>query len=80
MSRLAPRAAASLQERYIPFPQHDSLTLRPCPYTRDEIDDLLYLQDELTDGVLDRYDRLAPGRLEARAAFLQRRMWVACAA
>jgi hypothetical protein len=38
------------------------------------MDDLLYVQDELTDNVLDRYDRLAPGRLEARAAQLQRRM------
>jgi hypothetical protein len=45
------------------------------PYTSDEIDDLLFLQDEFTDNVLDRYDRLAPGRLEARAARLQRRLW-----
>jgi hypothetical protein len=34
-------------------------------YTRNEIDDLLYVQNELTDNVLDRYDRLAPGQPEA---------------
>jgi hypothetical protein len=43
------------------------------PSPSEEIDDLLFLQDELTDNVLDRYDRLASGRLEARAARLKRR-------
>jgi hypothetical protein len=80
MARLAPRAFQSLQERYAPCSHRDGLILRPCPYSRDEVDDLLYVQDELTEDVLDRYDRLAPGRLEARAAQLQRRMQSSCAA
>ncbi len=74
MVRLAPRALASMQERYVPSEECDGLILRPSLYSRDEIDDLLYVQDELTDNVLDRYDHLAPGRLEARAARLQRRL------
>jgi hypothetical protein len=36
----------------------------------EQLDDLLYLQEELTHEVLARYDRLAPGRLERRAAQL----------
>jgi hypothetical protein len=56
------------------------LLLRPCPYTASEIFDLLFVQDELTDNVLDRYGRLAPGRLEARAERLQRTLRRRCAA
>jgi hypothetical protein len=74
MVRLAPRALVSLQARYAPCAKYDGLMLRPCPYAVVEIDDLLYVQDELTENVLDRYDRRAPGRLEARATHLQRRM------
>jgi hypothetical protein len=74
LARLAPRALASLQRRYVPSPEQSALLLRPCPYTPEELDDLLFVQDELTDNVLDRYDRLAPGRLEARAAHLQREL------
>jgi hypothetical protein len=75
MMRLAPRAIAPLQQRYLARQDLGGLLLRPMPYTSDEIDDLVFLQDEFTDNVLDRYDRLAPGRLEARAARLQRRLW-----
>ena len=63
-----------MQKRYVPSPRDDGLFLRPCPYTPDEIDDLLYVQDGLTDDVLDQYDRRAPGRLEARITRLQRRL------
>lgn len=75
ITRLAPRAIAPLQRRYLARPDLGGLLLRPTPYTSDEIDDLLFLQDELTDNVLDRYDRLAPGRLERRASLLQRSLW-----
>jgi len=68
LRRLAPRASASIQQRIIPAVKAGELRLRPAPYTRDEIDDLLWLQDELTDEVLERYDLVAPGRLERRAA------------
>jgi hypothetical protein len=70
--RLSPRALQPLQERYVPDLTSDRLVLEPCPYSATELDDLLFLQCELTDEVLARYDRLAPGRLEARAARLLR--------
>ena len=65
---LAPPALASLQHRYHYDASIGGMVLRPSPYTHEQLDDLLYLQDELTDEVLARYDRLAPGRLERRAA------------
>lgn len=77
---LAPRALACLQERYRFDPMTRTLSLRPNPYAREQLDDLLYLQDELTDEVLARYDRLAPGRLEFRAARLAAALPLATAA
>jgi hypothetical protein len=68
--RLAPRSVQALQERFVPDLASGRLLLEPCPYTIIELDDLLFLQSEMTDEVLARYDRLAPGRLEARAARL----------
>jgi hypothetical protein len=70
VKRLAPRALETLQERYRGDLQEGVLRLSPDPYNADELDDLLFLQDELTDEVLARYDRLAPGRLERRGAEL----------
>jgi hypothetical protein len=72
LERLAPRAFQSLQQRYIPDLDRGCLRLEPCPYTGTEIDDLLYLQDELSCEVIDRYDRLRPGQLDRRAAWLRR--------
>jgi hypothetical protein len=39
---------------------------RPRRWSRQDMTDLLWLQDELTDDLFDAYDRLAPGRLEGR--------------
>lgn len=36
------------------------------------IDDLLYVQQELSDALLDHYDRVAPGRLQRRTSSLLR--------
>lgn len=72
LKRLVPRALQSLQERYRGDPAEGVLRLRPDPYTADEVEDLLFIQDELTDEVLARYDRLAPGHLERRGAELAR--------
>src|SRR5204863_4947334 len=47
--RLAPRALATLQERYRGDLREGVLRLDPDPYSRDELDDLLFIQDELTD-------------------------------
>ena len=70
LKRLAPRALETLQERYRGDLDEGVLRLDPDPYTADELDDLLYPQDELTDEVLARYDRLHPGRLERRGVDL----------
>jgi hypothetical protein len=72
LKRLVPRALETLQDRYRGDPSEGVLRLRPDGYTADELDDLLFIQDELTDEVLARYDRLAPGRLERRGAELAR--------
>ncbi|MGH3116156.1 MAG: hypothetical protein ACRDQ2_03425 [Gaiellales bacterium] len=74
LARLAPRALQTLQQRYVPEPERGCLRLEPCPYTCTEIDDLLYLQDELSYEVIDRYDRLRPGQLDQRAAWLRRHL------
>lgn len=47
------------------------------PVHPEKFDDLLFVQDEVTYSVLDRYHRLAPGRLKARAVRLQPRCTVA---
>lgn len=39
---------------------------RPRTWSRQDINDLLWLQDELSDDLFDAYDRFAPGRLERR--------------
>jgi len=67
-----PRALETLQDRYRGDLREGALRLRPNPYTADELEDLLFIQDELTDEVLARYDRLAPGHLERRGAELAR--------
>ena len=67
MRALGPRALACLQRRYRFDARTGELALRPRPYTAAQLDALLWLQDELTDEVLARYDHLAPGRLERRA-------------
>jgi hypothetical protein len=72
VTRLAPRALSALQERYVPDIDANCLRMSPRPYTCDEIDDLLWLQDELTEDILDYYETKAPGRLEFRRAEVHR--------
>lgn len=43
---------------------------RPARWTTQNMADLLWLQDELSDDLFDAYDRFAPGRLERRIAAL----------
>jgi hypothetical protein len=44
----------------------DEVRFRPIRWSRQEMTDLLWLQDEMTDDLFDAYDRFAPGRLERR--------------
>jgi len=63
--RLGERACEPLQDRW--QLQHNG-TLNFCArrWGADDIDDLLWLQNELTGDVLDLYDTYRPGRLEKR--------------
>lgn len=42
------------------------LRYRPIDWSRVDVADLLWLQDELSDDLFDAYDRFVPGRLERR--------------
>jgi hypothetical protein len=44
---------------------------RPSSWSRQDLSDLLWLQDELSDDLFDAYDRFAPGRLERRIARIE---------
>ena len=68
--RLIERAVIPLQGRLEPDLAADCLRLNPNRLDTADVDDLLYVQDELSDAVLERYDKLDPGRLERRSADL----------
>lgn len=65
MVRLGERACAPMQDRWQIQASMD-LLFRPMIWTKSELDDLLWLQAELTGDLLDLYDTHAPGRLERR--------------
>jgi hypothetical protein len=70
--RLGEVAHAPMQQRWVPvgpIVQYDT-TLWSC----DALDDLIYLQRELSGAVLDLYDRHGGHRLERRAAALRDRL------
>jgi hypothetical protein len=46
-------------------------------YQRQELDDLLWLQEELSSDLLDLYDHYKPGQLEQRSNYLYSRFHVA---
>lgn len=48
----------------------NEVRFRPMQWSREDMSDLLWLQDELTADLFDAYDRFAPGRLERRIARL----------
>ena len=50
----------------------DEVRFRPRQWSEQDRDDLLWLQDELSDDLFDLYDALTPGRLDRRVAHLQR--------
>lgn len=72
MLRLGETAHAPMQQRWVPvggIVQYDT-TL----WSTDALDDLLYLQAELSGAVLDLYDRHGDHRLERRAAAFRDRL------
>ncbi len=49
----------------------DEVRLRPVRWSKQDTDDLLWLQTELSDDLFDVYDTHAPGRLDRRVARLR---------
>jgi hypothetical protein len=74
--RLAEPACEPLQERWRIQP-NGAMMLRLHRWTNAEIDDLLWLQEELTGDVMDLYDTLHPGALERRIEQLISRLKMA---
>jgi len=73
MIRLGERACLPMQDRWR-IHNSDELRFQPLLWSRGEIDDLLWLQRELSEDVIELYDRHRPGRLERRAWELHQRL------
>lgn len=67
--RLGERGLLSMQERWKQTPSGE-LLYQPNLWSSDDIEDLLWLQDELSGDILDLYDQYRPGSLERRAGEL----------
>jgi hypothetical protein len=52
----------------------DEIHFRPRHWNRQDVQDLLWLQDELSDDLFDVYDTWAPGRIERRVAILRQQI------
>jgi hypothetical protein len=66
--RLAEAACGPMQRRWRIV--DGEVRLRPSPWRRQDMLDLLWLQDELSGDLFDAYDRFAPGRIERRITSL----------
>ena len=65
--RLAERALVPLQDRWRYDAQAGEIRIQPAALSSNEIQDLLWLQEELGSDILDLYDLYRPGTLEQRA-------------
>ncbi len=74
--RLAERACEPLRDRWR-LEHNGSLNFRARRWRRSDMDDLLWLQEELSGDVMDLYDTFRPGRLEMRIERLTARLRVA---
>ena len=70
--RLAERAVVPLQEKWRYDAEAEEIRLHPGTLSATEIQDLLWLQEELGSDILDLYDLHRPGTLERRAEELLR--------
>lgn len=71
--RLGEPACATMHERWRPTGD-GQLLFRPRRWSRQDVCDLLWLQDDLTEQLLDLYDLYAPERLERRVSLLRLRI------
>jgi hypothetical protein len=65
--RLGERALRCHQERWLYRAESRNIIFDPYCWRDAEIEDLLWLEDELSDCVLDIFDKRRPGLLERRA-------------
>ena len=70
--RLAERALVPLQDKWRYDAQAEEIRFQPTTLCPNEIQDLLWLQEELGADILDLYDLHRPGALEQRAEELCR--------
>jgi hypothetical protein len=70
--RLAETASQPMQERWRIV--GDEIHIRPRRWNKQDAQDLLWLQDELSEDLFDLYDTWAPGRLERRVATLRQQI------
>jgi hypothetical protein len=68
--RLGERALCCYQERWPYQSESRKITFNPHHWRDAEIEDLLWLEDELSNCVLDLFEKRRPGLLERRAAGL----------
>jgi hypothetical protein len=68
--RLGEPACAAVQTRWR-FDDSGEIRFKIRDWSRDEFDDLLWLQEELSGAMLDLYDLHRPGYLERRAGLLR---------
>ena len=72
--RLGERACLAMQEQWRIQPTSRAIAIGLDMLTSGEIDDLLFLQDELTEDLLDVFDIHAPRYLDRRGAALAGRL------
>lgn len=70
--RLAERTQVPLQNKWRYDAQAEEIRIKPTILSPNEIQDLLWLQEELGSDILDLYDHHRPGTLEHRAEVLLR--------
>ena len=70
--RLAERALGPLQDKWRYDPQTQEIRFPPTTLSPDEVQDLLWLQEELGSDILDLYNVHRPDTLERRAEELLR--------
>jgi hypothetical protein len=68
--RLGERALCCHQERWPYRVGSRQIMFNPHRWHDDEIEDLLWLEDQLSDCVLDLFEKRRPGLLEQRATEL----------
>lgn len=73
MLRLGEVAHRPMQQRWLPE-GHGGLRYDTRAWTQDDLDDLVYVQAELSGALLDLYDREGQHRLEHRAVRLRERL------